>query len=94
MTSQKQFNNIYSYLICAAFALWVSAFVSPDDFLNLNKVTNLPFSTFIIMTIIPKLGLGFFFLTLIRRQPYASLVSLVLMFAFPITFTIRWFITG
>ncbi len=94
MTSQQRLNKICSYLICATFALWIFAFVSPDDFLHLDKMTNSPFSTFIIMSIIPKLGLGFFFLTLVRRQPYASLASLVLMFAFPITFTIRWFITG
>lgn len=94
MIKSEILDKLSYYLIGLTFMVWIFAFLAPNNFLGVQDLTKSPFSTFTIVDIIPKVGLGLFFFSLARRKVYASLASAVLVAAFPISFAIRWFIIG
>lgn len=94
MLTNKSIDKLSDYLIGLTIMVWLLSLFAPDNFLGVQDMTKIPFSTFMIVDIIPKIGLGLFFFSLARRKLYASLASAILVAAFPISFTIRWFITG
>ncbi|MTB64627.1 hypothetical protein GGG87_06425 [Streptococcus sp. zg-86] len=89
-TEQSLLKERYRYLIYTGFVIWLSAFLPiPREWFWLTS-----WAAYATIFIVPTIGLVSLLLSIFYRKWWWMLVSILLIFSFPISYGLGYFLFG